>query len=253
MIFNTHTHLNDDQFLDTYHEVIEESLSKGIKMVVVGYNLEMSKRAIMIAEQYDHVYASVGLHPTDSEVFSDSYMQELEQLAQHKKVVAIGECGLDYYWDSCPRDIQEASFDAQIKLAQKYDLPLIVHSRDAIEATYKQLEKHKPIKGIMHCYSGSAEMAPMFTDLGMFISLAGPVTFKNARVPKEVAVETPLEKLLVETDCPYLAPHPFRGKQNKAHYVTYVVDAIADLKGVSRDEVAKITYDNAMTLFGLED
>jgi TatD DNase family protein len=252
MIFNTHTHLNDDKFLDNYSEVIEKSLDMGLKMVVVGYNLEMSKRAIAIAEQYDDVYASVGLHPSDSEVFSDDYMSELESMLSHDKVIAIGECGLDYYWDSCPRDIQEASFDRQIELSKKYNLPLIVHSRDALEATYKQLEKHKPIKGIMHCYSGSAEMAPMFMDLGMHISLAGPVTFKNAKVPKEVAKVTPLDKLLVETDCPYLAPHPFRGKENRAYYVTYVIDEIARLKEVESSVVEDATYNNAMILFGLE-
>lgn len=252
MIFNTHTHLNDDKFLDNYDEVIQKSLEMNIKLLVVGYNIEMSKRAIAIAEQYDHVYASVGLHPSDSNIYSEAIMNELEELMQHEKVIAVGECGLDYYWDSCPRDIQELSFDAQIELAKKYDLPIIVHSRDAIEATYNQLAKHKPVKGIMHCYSGSAEMAPRFMDLGMHISLAGPVTFKNAKVPKEVAIVTPVEKLLVETDCPYLAPHPFRGKENRAYYVTYVIDEIAKLKEMKSEDIAKATYDNAMKLFGLE-
>lgn len=252
MIFNTHTHLNDDKFLDNYDEVIQKSLEMNIKLLVVGYNIEMSKRAIAIAEQYDHVYASVGLHPSDSNIYSEAIMNELEELMQHEKVIAVGECGLDYYWDSCPRDIQELSFDAQIELAKKYDLPIIVHSRDAIEATYNQLAKHKPVKGIMHCYSGSAEMAPRFMDLGMHISLAGPVTFKNAKVPKEVAIVTPVEKLLVETDCPYLAPHPFRGKENRAYYVTYVIDEIAKLKEMKSEDIAKATHDNAMKLFGLE-
>lgn len=253
MIFNTHTHLNDDRFLDTYNEIIEEALSKGIKMLVVGYNLEMAERAIMIAEQYDDVYASVGLHPTEADVYSEEYMLKLEKMLEHPKVIAIGETGLDYYWDNVPRDIQAAAFDTQIEWSKKYDLPLIVHTRDAIEATYDQLEKHKPINGIMHCYSGSAEMAPRFIDLGMYISLAGPVTFKNARVPKEVAKAVDLDNLLVETDCPYLAPHPYRGKENKAYYVTLVVDAIANLKEVSSEEVANRTHDNAMKLFGLED
>jgi len=252
MIFNTHTHLNDDKFKENYAEVIEKSLSMGMKLLIVGYNLEMSKRAIQIAEEFDGVYASVGLHPSDSSIYSVELMNELEEMLQHEKVIAIGECGLDYYWDSCPRDIQELSFDAQIKLGKKYDLPVIVHSRDALEATYKQLKKHAPLKGIMHCYSGSSEMAPMFTSLGLHISLAGPVTFKNAKVPKEVAVTVPLDKLLVETDCPYLAPTPFRGKENRAYYVTYVIEGIAELKGIDSESVENATYNNAMKLFGLE-
>lgn len=252
MIFNTHTHLNDKKFNDNYKEVIEETLAKGIKMVVVGYDLESSQKAINIAEEFDGVYAAVGLHPSDSSVFSDEYMNQIEALVSHEKVIAIGECGLDYYWDSCPRDIQEKSFEAQILMSLKYDLPLVVHSRDALDATYQQLKKHAPIKGIMHCYSGSAEMAPKFIELGMYISLAGPVTFKNARVPKEVATLVDLDKLLVETDCPYLTPHPFRGKENRAYYVTYVVDAIAELKGISSKEVANQTYINALDVFGLE-
>ncbi len=252
MIFNTHTHLNDKRFDENYREIIEESIQKGIKLAVIGYDLESSKKAIKIAEEFEGVYAVPGLHPTDSEVYSEDYMKEIEALLTHEKVVAIGECGLDFYWDTCPKEVQEQSFEAQILLSKKYDLPLVVHSRDALEATYEQLKKHAPIKGIMHCYSGSAEMAPMFIELGMYISLAGPVTFKNARVPKEVAKVVSLDRLLVETDDPYLTPHPFRGKENRAYYVTYVIDAIAELKEVDSEVVAKKTYQNALDVFGLE-
>ncbi len=252
MIFNTHTHLNDKRFDENYKEIIEESLAQGIKLAVIGYDLESSKKAIKIAEEFDGVYAVPGLHPSDSSVYSEEYMIEIEALLTNEKVVAVGECGLDFYWDTCSKEVQEKSFEAQILLAKKYNLPLVVHSRDALDATYQQLKKHAPIRGIMHCYSGSAEMAPKFIELGMYISLAGPVTFKNARVPKEVAKLVDLDRLLVETDDPYLTPHPFRGKENRAYYVTHVVDAIAELKEVDSEVVAKKTYQNALDVFGLE-
>ena len=253
MIFNTHTHLNDKAFKDNYKEVIEKSLEMGMRLVVVGYDYDSSKAAIDIAEQFEGVYASVGLHPTDSSVFTLEYMEQFEELLKSKKVVAIGECGLDFHWDTCPVELQKDSFNYQIKLANKYDLPLIVHSRDSIEETYQLLAAHGKIKGIMHCYSGSVEMVDRFIKLGMHISLAGPVTFKNAKAPKEVAKHVPIEKLLVETDCPYLTPHPFRGKQNRPYFVSYIVDEIAKLRDMTTNQVAKATWDNAINIFGLKE
>ncbi len=253
MIFNTHTHINDKAFRNNYKEVIEKSLELGMRLVVVGYDLESSKSAIDIAEQFEGVYASVGLHPTDSSVYTLDYMKQFDELLNNPNVVAIGECGLDFHWDTCPVDLQKDSFNYQIKLAIKHDLPLIVHSRDSIEETYNLLAAHGKIKGIMHCYSGSVEMSDRFISLGMYISLAGPVTFKNAKVPKEVAKHVPIEKLLVETDCPYLTPHPFRGKENRPYYVSYVVDEIARLKEMTSDQVAKATWENALNIFGLKE
>jgi len=253
MIFNTHTHLNDKAFRDNYKEVIEKSLDMGMRLVVVGYDFESSVSAINIAEQFEGVYAAVGLHPTDSSVFTLKYMEQFNELLKNPKVIAIGECGLDFHWDTCPKDLQIDSFNYQIELAIKHDLPLIVHSRDSIEETYNLLAAHGTIKGIMHCYSGSVEMVHRFLNLGMYISLAGPVTFKNAKTPKEVAKHVPIEKLLVETDCPYLTPHPFRGKENRAYFITYVVDEIARLREMTSDQVAEATWENANNIFGLKE
>ncbi len=249
MIFNTHTHLNDKRFIKMTDQIIADCKKNGItKLLVVGYDIETSKRAIELAEKYSIVYASVGIHPVDSNAFNQDTVNQLEKMLQSKKVVAIGECGLDYHWDTCPKEKQMYSFKEQIKLANKYNLPVIVHCRDAINDTYNIL-KDSNSTGVMHCYSGSLEMASKFIELNYYISLAGPVTFKNAKVPKEIAENIDLSKLLVETDDPYLTPVPFRGKENKANYVKYIIDEIAKLRGLNSQLIGQNTYDNAMRLF----
>ncbi|XMB67588.1 TatD family hydrolase [Mycoplasmatota bacterium zrk1] len=254
MIFNTHTHLNVKQFNETYDQVIKDSILKGLtKILVVGFNKETIEKAIMLAEKYEEVYATVGWHPVDAIYATEESFELIEKYIEHPKVLAVGECGLDYHWDTSPKEVQMKVFKRQIELAIKYNKPLIVHSRDSIKDTYEFLleEGASEVGGIMHCYTGSVEMVKDFIGLNFLISLAGPVTFKNAKTPKEVARIVPLDKLLVETDCPYLAPEPFRGKQNKAYYVTYILEEIAKIKEIDLNELKRITYNNAIKLFGI--
>jgi len=250
--FNTHTHLNSEEQYSERQALIERALANGVnEMTVVGYNLESSRLAVDIANEYDFIYCTVGISPNDCEETTDEDLEEIYQLAHHPKVVAIGEIGLDYYWD-VPKDKQHIVFQRQIDMAKELDLPIVIHSRDAAEDTYRFLANAHH-RGIMHCYSGSAEMAERFIKIGFYISLSGTVTFKNARVPKEVAARVPLTHLLIETDDPYLSPVPFRGKRNEPGHVIYVAQQIADLKGIPVEDVARETSHNAHVIFGIEE
>ncbi|MBK0010193.1 MULTISPECIES: TatD family hydrolase [Priestia] len=256
MLFDTHVHLNAEQYEDDLQEVINRALEKGVQnMVVVGFDEPTIKKAIQIAETYDFIYASVGWHPVDAIDMTDEHLAWIEELAQHPKVVALGEMGLDYHWDKSPKEVQKDVFRRQIRLARKVKLPIIIHNRDATEdvVTILKEEHVEEVGGIMHCFTGSIEVAKQCMDMNMYISFGGPVTFKNAKKPKEVAVELPLDKLLIETDCPYLTPHPFRGKRNEPGYVSYVAEQIAELKGITYEELADITTANAKKLFGIND
>ena len=252
MLFDTHVHLNDDQFDDDLGEVIERARLNGVeRVVVVGFDEKTIKRAMELIDTYDFMYAAIGWHPVDAIDLTDSYLDWIEELTAHPKVVAIGEIGLDYHWDKSPKDIQQAVFRRQIQLAKKLDLPIIIHNREATEDVVAILEEEgaAEVGGIMHCFSGSPETAKRCLEMNFYISLGGPVTFKNAVKPKEVAKEVPLDRLLIETDCPYLAPHPYRGKRNEPSYVKLVAEQIADLKEISFDEVARATTENANRLF----
>ncbi len=254
MLIDTHVHLNSHKFKDDYREVINRALHNDVsKMIVVGYDPETNKKAIELAEEYDFIYATVGFHPTDASKVTAKDKELLVKQLKHPKVVGVGECGLDFYWDKKFIDEQIELFKWQIELSLQYDLPLSIHMRDASEATYNVLSLFKGLKGIMHCYSGSAEMAHLFVELGLHISLGGPVTFKNGHKPKEVAKQIPLEKLLIETDAPYLSPHPFRGKQNEPARVKLVAEEIARIKEVSYKEVANATTKNALKLFNIKE
>ncbi|RAK16575.1 TatD DNase family protein [Anoxybacillus vitaminiphilus] len=254
MLFDTHAHLNAIQYNDDLQEVIDRALEEGVSnIVVVGFDRPTISRAIELAEQYPFIYAAVGWHPVDAIDMTEEDLQMIEQLAAHPKVVALGEMGLDYYWDKSPKEVQKEVFRKQIALAKKVKLPIIIHNREATADIIEILreENASEVGGIMHCFTGSVEVAKQCIDMNFYISFGGPVTFKNARKPKEVAKEIPLEHLLIETDCPYLTPHPFRGKRNEPSYVKYVAEAIAELKGVSFEEVAQKTSDNAKKLFGI--
>ncbi|MDI3090054.1 TatD family hydrolase [Priestia megaterium] len=256
MLFDTHVHLNAEQYEDDLQEVINRALEKGVQnMVVVGFDEPTIKKAIQIAETYDFIYASVGWHPVDAVDMTDEHLAWIEELAQHPKVVALGEMGLDYHWDKSSKEVQKDVFRRQIRLARKVNLPIIIHNRDATEdvVTILKEEHVEEVGGIMHCFTGSIEVAKQCMDMNMYISFGGPVTFKNAKKPKEVATELPLDKLLIETDCPYLTPHPFRGKRNEPGYVSYVAEQIAELKGITYEELAAITTANAKKLFGIND
>jgi TatD DNase family protein len=222
-------------------------------MIVVGFDRPTITKAMELVETYDFLYAAVGWHPVDAIDMTDADLEWIESLAAHRKVVAIGEMGLDYYWDKSSKEIQMEVFRKQIRLAKRVKLPIIIHNREATAdiITILREEEASLVGGIMHCFSGSVETAKECLEMNFYISLGGPVTFKNAKKPKEVAAEVPLDRLLIETDCPYLAPHPFRGKRNEPAYVKLVAEQIASIKQVSVEEVARITTENAKKIFGI--
>jgi TatD DNase family protein len=255
MLFDTHVHLNAEQFNDDLQEVIDRAIAEGVtNMVVVGFDELTINKAIELAEKYDFIHASVGWHPVDAIDMTPEHLEWLKDLASHPKVVALGEMGLDYYWDKSPKEIQKEVFRKQIRLAKEVKLPIIIHNRDATADIVEILKEENAgeVGGIMHCYSGSVETALECIDMNFYISLGGPVTFKNAKKPKEVAESIPLDRLLVETDCPYLTPHPYRGKRNEPAYVKLVAEEIAGLKGVTFEEIAEATTKNAKKLFGIK-
>lgn len=254
MLFDTHAHINVNQFDEDRKEVIERAFSEGVEyIVVVGFDRETIPSALKLAEDYDKIYAAVGWHPVDAIDMTEEDLRWLEELSAHPKVVALGEMGLDYHWDKSPKEIQKEVFRKQIRLARKVKMPIVIHNREATADIVDILkeEKASEVGGIMHCYSGSVEVAKECLDMNFYISLGGPVTFKNAKKPKEVAKEIPLDRLLIETDCPFLAPHPNRGRRNEPAYVKLVAEQIAELKGLSVEEIAKATTENAKRLFKL--
>ncbi|MBO1515112.1 TatD family hydrolase [Metabacillus bambusae] len=254
MLFDSHAHLNAIQYEEDIVEVIQRAKDEKVThIVVVGFDRDTISKAMELTDQYDMIYAAVGWHPVDAIDMTDEDLNWIKQLASHPKVVAIGEMGLDYYWDKSPKDIQKEVFRKQIKLAKEVKLPIIIHNRDATEDVVRilQEENASEVGGIMHCFTGSLEVAKQCMDMNFYISFGGPVTFKNAKKPKEVVKEIPMDRLLIETDCPYLTPHPFRGKRNEPSYVKYVAEQIAELRGVTLEEVATKTSDNARKLFGI--
>ena len=256
MLFDTHCHMYDESYLNDVDSVLKESFECGIKkMLIPGNTLDESIKAVDFTENRDNVFAAVGIHP--SEVFDldlSTTISTLKQLADNKKVLAIGEIGLDYYWhkEEQEKNIQKKWFREQIKLAKELNLPIIIHSRDACKDTLDILKEENPtVKVVFHCFSYSVEVMEEIVKMGWYIGLDGPVTFKNAVTPKEVAKKVPLEKLLLETDCPYLTPHPHRGKRNNPKYLTYIARAVAEAKGMTYDELCAITYENSCDFFGV--
>lgn len=255
MLFDTHVHLNADQYEEDLQEVIDRARKDKVEnMVVVGFDRKTINRAMELVEKYDFLYAAVGWHPVDAIDMTDEDLAWIEDLASHEKVVAIGEMGLDYHWDKSPKEVQKEVFRRQIHLAKKVKLPIIIHNRDATADVVEILreEEAKEVGGIMHCFTGSLEVAKECMEMNFFISFGGPVTFKNAKKPKEVVKEISMEKLLIETDCPYLTPHPYRGKRNEPAYVRLVAEQVAELKNMTIEEVAEKTTANAKKLFGIK-
>jgi len=252
MLFDTHAHLEDERFDQDREQLIEELPEKGVAYVVnVGSTLETSRMSVELAARYPFIYAAVGVHPHEVSQMSSRDLATLEAMTTGQKVVAIGEIGLDYYYDFSPRELQREWFAQQIDLAYSLGLPIIIHDREAHADVLDILKakKDRIVGGVMHCYSGSWEMAKDFMDLGLYISLGGPVTFKNAKRPVEVAQKIPLDRLVIETDSPYLAPTPHRGKRNNPAYVGLVAQKIAEIRGMSFEEIAEITLNNAKKLF----
>jgi TatD DNase family protein len=254
MIFETHAHYDDAQFNEDRDAVIASLPSKGIERVInVGSSIETSKTTLALAEKYSYVYAAVGVHPSDIDCLNDRTFEWLRNQAEWDKTVAIGEIGLDYYWDKEPevQGNQRYWFVQQMKLAKETGLPVIIHSRDAAEDTMKLMKEinSQNIPGVVHCYSYSAEMAQEFVKMGYYIGVGGVVTFKNARKLKETVESIPLKHILLETDCPYMAPEPHRGTRNDSTNIPYVVEQIAQIKNISEQEVMEVTWENAMNLF----
>jgi len=249
---DTHAHLDFPHFDEDREEVIARALKAGVcRIINVGADIASSKAAIALAESHPFIHAAVGIHPHDAHTLTDESLQELAELAKHPKVVAIGEIGLDFYRRYCPHDVQRRAFRRQLDLARELGKPVVIHARAAHEEVLSILEEKGPLPGVMHCFSGSLEIARRALKLGLFVSVAGPVTFKNARKLPLIVREVPLEKLLIETDCPYLAPHPFRGKRNEPSHLPLIAEAVARIKGTTTEEVARITTLNASNLFGL--
>ncbi|MBM7098042.1 TatD family hydrolase [Bacillus sp. H-16] len=254
MLFDTHVHLNADQFEDDVNDVIERAQQAGVKeMVVVGFDEKTINKAMALVEQYDFLYAAVGWHPVDAVDMTDEHLAWIEELSAHPKVVAIGEMGLDYHWDKSPAEVQKEVFRKQIRLAKKLNMPIIIHNREADQDVVDVLKEEDAgeVGGIMHCFAGDMAIAKQCLDMNFHISFGGPVTFKNARLPEEVAAQIPMERLLIETDSPFLAPHPNRGKRNEPAYVTLVAEKLAELKGVSYEELIEETRINAKRLFNI--
>lgn len=252
LIFDAHAHYDDDKFNDDREELLSSMPDRGVGYIVnAGVDIETSKWALKYSEKYNFIYSAVGIHPESANDLPKDYISQLENLASHKKAVAIGEIGLDYYWDTVPRDVQKQIFIEQLNLAKKMMLPVVIHDRDAHGDTMDILRKHKP-QGLVHCFSGSVEMCKEIVKLGMCISLGGVVTFKNARHSVEVAEYIPLDRLLLETDAPYLTPVPFRGKRCDSSMIKFTAMKIAEIKGISMEKLINITTDNACRLYNIK-
>lgn len=253
MLFDTHAHLNDERFGTDRDELINSLTEKGLYAYCeIGYDMESSYRAQELASQYSFVYCAVGVHPHDTKDMKEDDIPALRELLARDKVAALGEIGLDYYYDNSERDVQRQWFARQLDLAKQMNMPVVIHSRDAMNDTINILKEYGNGDGIIHCYSGSKESARILLDMGYYISFAGPVTFKNASSLLEVAAYVPDDRILIETDSPYLAPVPYRGKRNCPLYVEEVARKLSELRGVDFDKIAELTLNNAKKVYRIE-
>ena len=253
-IFDTHAHYDADQFASDREAVLTALPAAGVGLVVdPGCDVASSREAVALAERFDHVYAAVGIHPEDCDGCTDADFDAIRELCRREKVVAVGEIGLDYYWkENPPRDFQEQVFRRQIELALELDLPVIIHDREAHGDSLRIVLDYPGLRGVFHCFSGSPEMAQELLKRGWYLGFDGPITYKNAKRAPEVAAITPMDRIVIETDAPYMAPVPFRGKRNDSRYLPYVVEKLAEWKGVTPEEMTDITWQNGKRLFGLE-
>lgn len=254
MIFDTHAHYDDEAFAEDREPLLSGMREVGVEYIVnVGASMVSSKRSIELAENYPFVYAAVGVHPDETGELNEENFKLLRNWADYPKVKAIGEIGLDYYWDKEKHELQKHWFLRQMELAHEKKLPIIVHSREAAKDTMDMIKAAQPLelKGIIHCYSYSVEQAREYLNMGYYLGIGGVLTFKNAKKLKEVAEYTPLSRIVLETDCPYLAPVPYRGKRNDSSKIAYVAEELAAIKGVTAEEVLRITNENGRTLYGI--
>ncbi len=251
-IFDSHAHYDSEAFDADRKELLNALPERGVCGIInCASDMASSLTSLELADEFEFVYAACGVHPHEAEGCKDGYISVLKKLCSEEKCVAVGEIGLDYHYDFSPREIQKKVFEEQLALAKELDLPVIIHDREAHEDTMNLLKKYKP-KGVVHCFSGSAEMAKEVVKLGMYIGLGGAATFKNARKPREVAEVVPADKLLIETDCPYMTPVPFRGQRCDSSFIPYTAEVLAQVRGVTVEEILDLTRRNANILFGLE-
>lgn len=252
MYFDTHAHFDDEAF-DSDRDLLIESLAEGGVTLVVNASSDVpsSKSSIALAEKYPFFYAAVGIHPEAAETVNDGTLAEIRALALHEKNVAIGEIGLDYYYDGAPKEVQLDAFRRQMSLAEELGLPVIVHDREAHEDSLTVVREFPNVRGVFHCFSGSVEMAKELMRLGWNISFTGAVTFKNARKTPEVAAFVPEDRFMIETDSPYLAPVPVRGKRNDSRNLCYIAERIAEIRGTTREHIAAVTMENGRRFFNL--
>lgn len=247
-LVDTHCHLDNEKFDEDRLEVIERIKENLEFCVNIGYDLASSKKSLELAKEYDFIYAVIGVHPIDIAEYSEEVEKELEHLGKNPKVVAIGEIGLDYHWMTEPKEIQQERFKSQLELAERLNKPVVIHTRDAMEDTVNILKNYPNITGVIHCYPGSLETAKQLVDR-FYLGIGGTLTFKNSKKAVEVVKDIPLDRIVIETDCPYLTPEPFRGKRNEPIYVEYVAKKIAEIKEISVEDVTKITTENAKKLY----
>lgn len=253
MIFETHAHYDDEQFDLDREELLSSMPEQGVGTIVnVSATYESCRCVVDLVQKYPFMYAAVGIHPDEVGSLNEERFAALKELCGREKVVAVGEIGLDYYWDNESHDVQKEWFVRQLDLARELNLPVLIHSREAAADTMEIMKEHgQGLRGVIHCYSYSKEQAKEYVKMGYYIGVGGVVTFKNSRVLKEVVKAIPLEHIVVETDCPYLAPTPHRGKRNSSAYLPLVIEEIAKLKGITAEEVEDATYENAQRLYGL--
>lgn len=253
MIFESHAHYDSQQFDEDRDELLCSMPENGVGTIInSGANWDSVTEVVELAQRYPYVYAAVGMHPDEVGDLNEERFVYLKSQCQKEKVVAVGEIGLDYYWDNESHDVQKKWFIKQLDLARELDLPVIIHSRDAAADTLEIMKEHgKGLRGVIHCFSYSVELAREYVKMGFHIGIGGVVTFKNGKKLKEIAQEIPLDRILLETDCPYLAPVPFRGKRNSSIYISYIAEEIANLKGITYEEVVAQTEENGKKLFGI--
>lgn len=256
MIFDTHAHYDDDAFNEDRETLLENMPQQGIGRIVnIGSSLSACQDTIELMEKYPYIYGAIGVHPSDAGELDETGFTWLREQCQLEKCVAVGEIGLDYYWKEPDREMQIKWFERQLELAREVKKPVVIHSRDAAKDTVDIMKAHNAheLGGVIHCFSYSKEIAKIFADMGFYIGIGGVLTFKNGKKLKEAVEYLPMDRIVLETDCPYLAPEPYRGKRNSSLNLSYVVDALAQLKGISKEEVELITWQNAMNLYRMKE
>ena len=254
MLFDTHAHLNDPAFDPDREELMAGLAAKGIGYVMnAGCSLESSRDIVKMAEAYPWLYGSVGSHPDSADEVNEEIIEEYRKLCKHEKIKAIGEIGLDYYYEDIPRDIQKNAFRMQMQLAKEVEMHVIVHDRESHDDGMRIVKEFPTVKGVFHCYSGSAEMARQLVKMGWYIGFTGVLTFKNARKAVETAASIPLDRIVIETDCPFMAPEPYRGKRNDPGYLPKMAEKLAQIRGISVEEAIIATTANAKRLYRIEE